>query len=101
MVAEFENVAFSLPLNAISDPIRTQFGWHIIQIIDRRKAPPPALETVKEAIRQKLQREQIDRLTADYLAGLRKDAAIEYKMENLKPVAAQASASTPAPASKP
>jgi peptidyl-prolyl cis-trans isomerase SurA len=95
MVAEFENVAFALPVGAISDPIRTQYGWHVIQIVDRRKAPPPPLDSVKDALRQKLQKQQIDRLTVDYLTGLRKDAAVDYKMENLKPVATQASATKP------
>jgi hypothetical protein len=47
---------------------------------------------VKEQLRQKLQRDQGDRLTQDYLVSLRKDAAIEIKMETLKP---QGSASAP------
>ncbi len=84
MVAEFENVAFSLPVGAVSDPVRTQFGWHVIQVLDRRKAPPPPLDTVKEQLRQKLQNEQAARLTQDYLTSLRKDAAIEIKMDSLK-----------------
>jgi peptidyl-prolyl cis-trans isomerase SurA len=85
MVAEFEKVAFSLPIGAVSDPVRTQFGWHVIQVIDRRKAPPPPFDTVKEELRQKLQRDQADRLTQDYLASLRKDAAIDIKIDSLKP----------------
>ena len=85
MVAEFEKVAFSLPIGAVSDPVRTQFGWHLIQVIDRRRAPPPPFDTVKEELRQKLQRDQADRLTQDYLTSLRKDAAIEIKMDSLKP----------------
>lgn len=85
MVAEFEKVAFSLPIGAVSDPVRTQFGWHVIQVIDRRKAPPPPFDTVKEELRQKLQRDQADRLTQDYLTSLRKDAAIEIKIDSLKP----------------
>jgi len=85
MVAEFEKVAFSLPIGAVSDPVRTQFGWHVIQVIDRRKAPPPPFDTVKEELRQKLQRDQADRLTQDYLTSLRKDAAIEIKIDSLEP----------------
>ena len=35
MVEEFDNVVFSLPVGEISEPIRTQFGWHLIEVIER------------------------------------------------------------------
>lgn len=36
MVKEFENAAFSLPVNEVSQPVQTQFGWHLILVTDRR-----------------------------------------------------------------
>ena len=39
MVAEFENAAFSQPIGAIGDPVKTQYGYHIIQVLDRRELP--------------------------------------------------------------
>ena len=36
MVPEFETAAFNLPKNAISDPVKTDFGWHIIKVIDKK-----------------------------------------------------------------
>jgi peptidyl-prolyl cis-trans isomerase SurA len=97
MVAEFERVAFEMPVGAVSDPVRTQFGFHIIKIEDRRKAPPPPFDTVKDQIRQKLTREQIDRLTADYLNGLRKEATVEIKIAELKPRTGAGSSPAPTP----
>lgn len=36
MVKEFEDAAFSLPVGKVSEPIHTQFGWHIIKVLDRK-----------------------------------------------------------------
>jgi len=39
MVAEFENAAFSQPVGEIGKPIKSQFGYHIIQVLDRQNLP--------------------------------------------------------------
>lgn len=36
MIREFENVAFSINSGEISKPIQTQFGWHLIKVVDKR-----------------------------------------------------------------
>lgn len=36
MVKEFENAAFSLPVGKVSEPVHTQFGWHLIKVLDRK-----------------------------------------------------------------
>jgi peptidyl-prolyl cis-trans isomerase SurA len=85
MVPEFETAAFGLSKGAVSDPVLTHFGYHIIQIEDRRRTAPPPLDKVKDQLRQKLMQRQTEKLTIEYLKGLRKDASIEIKMDELKP----------------
>lgn len=36
MVPEFEKAAFSLPVGEVSQPVKTQFGWHLIKVTDKR-----------------------------------------------------------------
>ncbi|NQV79794.1 MAG: peptidylprolyl isomerase [Alphaproteobacteria bacterium] len=57
MVATFSEVAFGLELNETSDPVQTQFGWHVIKLTDRRQAPPPALDEVREELTKQLTNE--------------------------------------------
>ena len=51
MVPPFDQAAFSLPIGEVSDPVRTQFGYHIIQIQSRK---PGSFEQAKEQIGRKL-----------------------------------------------
>lgn len=50
MVPEFAAVAFKLDKGQISDPVKTQFGWHIIKVEDKRIKPTPTFEQVKGQI---------------------------------------------------
>lgn len=52
MVPQFEEVVFKLQKGEVSDPVKTDFGWHLIKIEDRRMKQPPAFDIVKDRIVQ-------------------------------------------------
>ncbi|PWV98044.1 peptidyl-prolyl cis-trans isomerase C [Hoeflea marina] len=74
MVPEFEAVAFAMKKGGYSkEPVKTQFGWHVIKVEDRRDAAPPAFDKVKDQVRQVLLRERY----AEVITGAREDTEIE------------------------
>jgi peptidyl-prolyl cis-trans isomerase C len=54
MVKPFADAAFALKLNQISEPVQSQFGWHVIQLLDRRPAAKPGLDQLTPQIGQNL-----------------------------------------------
>jgi peptidyl-prolyl cis-trans isomerase C len=73
MVPEFADVAFKLDKGQISEPVHTQFGWHVIKVEDKRKKPAPSFDEVKPQIEQYVTR----KAQADLVTKLRADAKIE------------------------
>ena len=54
MVPEFAEAAFGMEVGEVSDPVQTQFGWHLIQVTDERERPVPTLEEVRGELAQSL-----------------------------------------------
>lgn len=73
MVPEFDKVVFDLkPGELHGDPVKTQFGWHVIKVEERRKKEVPPFEKVKEQLRAEMSQS----LGAAYVEGLRDKAKI-------------------------
>ena len=76
LVPEFENKAFSMKQDEISDPVKTQFGWHIIKALDSRDVKIPPKEQALNGIKGKLSRDTIEK----YITELSAKAKIELKL---------------------
>ncbi|MGC1694799.1 MAG: peptidylprolyl isomerase [Pseudolabrys sp.] len=83
MVPEFSDTAFKLDKGQISEPVKTQFGWHVIKVEDKRLKPMPKFEEVKPQIEQYVTR----KAQAELVTSLRASAKIE-KMYKTEPPAA-------------
>lgn len=58
MVPEFEQAAFAMEVGAhSSEPLQTQFGWHVVKVEDKRQQEPPSFEEVSQQIRSLMLRE--------------------------------------------
>ena len=95
MVPEFAEVAFKLDRGQVSDPIHTQFGWHIIKVEDKRTKPTPTFDQVKG----QLQNYVAHRAQAELVDSLRKTAQIE-RLDKPAPTPDPSALNPAAPAKK-
>lgn len=88
MVPEFSKAAFALKVGETSKPIKTDYGWHVIRLDDRKMGAAQPYDQVKGAIRNVLLRQKVQ----DTLAGLQGTAKVEILDPDLKKAQAEAQA---------
>lgn len=81
MVPEFEAAAFTLQAGEYAkEPVKTQFGWHVIKVEERRETAAPAFEEVIDQVRQVVMRERY----AELIRSARSETEIEVLDADLK-----------------
>jgi peptidyl-prolyl cis-trans isomerase C len=100
MVPEFADVAFKMYPGQVSNPVKTQFGWHIIKLEDKRSRQVPKFDDVKNQIEAFVTR----RAQTEFVAQLREGAKIERLDRPATPpppLSVLPPAEAPAPAAEP
>ena len=80
MVPEFSKAAFALKVGEVSQPIKTDYGYHIIRLEDRKQGGPQPYDQVKNGVRAVLTRKKVQ----DIVVQLREQAKIEVLDPDLK-----------------
>lgn len=97
MVPQFEEAAFKLKAGEVSPPFRSQFGWHIVKVEERRPRAVVPFEQVKERILAALVHQRAQRI----VSSLREAAKIDFVDPQLKKMVERENAIRPAPEGAP
>ena len=93
LAPEYEQAAFSLPVGGVSDVVRTQFGYHIIKVTDKKNAGTSTLQEIQEDLAKFLKDQKTDAELEKTVNELRSQAKIDV----LIPLTGGATASSPRP----
>jgi peptidyl-prolyl cis-trans isomerase C len=83
MVPEFETAVTGMEVGEVSDPVQTQFGWHLIKLNDTRESAPPTLEEARPEIENQLRQQALEAR----LEALRAEATIDRPETETPPAA--------------
>ena len=80
LLPAFEKEALHLKVGETSGIIRSEFGFHIIKLLDRKGVDPPSLEEVREKIRVDYFQAEMDKALKQYIATLREKSIVDIKL---------------------
>ena len=80
LVAAFEATMSKLAINALSDPVQTQFGWHLIQVLER-KEKDNSVEFKKNKVKEVIRNRKIEEETELWLRRLRDEAFVSINLD--------------------
>lgn len=84
MVPEFEDAVFSLKAHEISEPVKSMFGYHVIQVTEISEARLETLEEVKESISSQLLHEKQGEAWLKWLESMKTQLGVTYR-EDMQP----------------
>jgi len=96
MVPQFETAAFSMKTNTVSDVVTTDYGYHIIKLMDKTPAQTIPYATVSDKIKDFLMQQQMSKRAPVYLDDLKKGADVQILDPDLKAATAAAAAAAAA-----
>lgn len=79
MVPEFEKAAFEAEIGVVTEPVKTQFGYHLILVEDKKQGELSAYEEVKDTLKNMLLAQKQDHRYYDYVNGLSAEYPVEIK----------------------
>lgn len=79
MVEEFSNAAFALEVNAISGPVKSKYGYHIIKVVDKKAAVEATYEDSKDEVKEAILEEKISEKANTWISEKKQ----EYKIEKM------------------
>lgn len=83
-VPDFEEAMNALPLNGISQPFQSPFGWHLVQVLERRNQDREG-EFMRLKAREAVQRRKAEEATEEWLRQLRDEAYVEIRLDEASP----------------
>jgi len=102
MVPAFQDAAFSQPLNVVGPPVKSPFGYHIIEVEEKKPAQVATIANSGDKIKETLTQQQEQQQIPQFLAGLRSKATIVINDDSLKDALPPVPGAPPAtPASAP